>query len=104
MAITTTCFFSDSNFSIALTHHETNSSALHVLNVHVRNPNNMLRFRASEPVLAVPENEPARAVGELPLLGVTGRRLEVKVYPVKVRRHIKAEVVYRQDAWQIINQ
>ena len=71
-----------------------NSSVLHLLNVHVHAPHDFLAFQRPELVMDVAENRPAGTIiSEVKLRGggpLDLRKLEVKVFPVKVRRLVTA--------------
>ena len=50
---------SDTNLSLALTHHILNQTVLHLMSVQLVEPGQQLQFPRAEYVLSVPENRPS---------------------------------------------
>ena len=75
---------------------------LHLLNVHVHAPHDFLAFQRPELVMDVPENRPAGTMFGEAKLRVGGQldanKLDVKVFPAKVRRLVSATVAFPTKA------
>jgi hypothetical protein len=79
---------------VALTHSSGSSSAdspvLHLLNIHVHDPADFLAFARAEYVMDVAENRPAGTLLGTAELRGSAEQLEVKIFPAKLRRFVRA--------------
>ncbi len=82
---------------MALTHSSGSSAddspVLHLLNIHVHDPADFLAFARAEYVMDAAENRPAGTLlgtAELRASAVRAEQLELKIFPAKMRRLVRA--------------
>ena len=88
----------DTNLSLALTHHILNQTVLHLLSVKVVEAGQILQFSRAENVLSVPENKPDNTlVGQVRLTGQHDNNLELSLHPASYRARFKVVPSYNTN-------
>ena len=88
----------DTNLSLALTHHILNQTVLHLLSVQVVEPGHLLQFARAESVMSVVEDRPSNTrVGEVSLAGRHDANLQLTIHPASYRTKFRVVPTYSNN-------